>query len=442
MKKPHSTALLVACVASLAISASARASTGAQMLQARDRIFVSYACDNGAMIDATFVTVDGLEAAIVLFPDGRHEHGFVRRLLPATQTGSGVRYASDISELHIKGGEASFEAAASALSEAVARTQCREMHAPGDEPLTQQALSGRYLAARSLVTIPELNEPAYRRAENVCFADSGDVAIALTPVGVGRQALLDQWQGFERSSRPVEVGEVDAGVGQRRYALSDIHDAAPIGVFHFIARGMVEPDGDDASALLASITLGEAQARCLDLSGALYSAHLRDGQAVIRMRGGTPMLELRDASGATRHIAAAFMADDDASRHFLFSSDEELVQVTIPRPTTMSGNRIVRGTGPSAGDFALAVFIADAVFDVGNLQAMPEALGDLLTRLPTCNHLAGEWSGEPDRDAQLPSLYDSARCDAIDEDYDVLLRSDEIPASIRDFLASNPPVWR
>ncbi|MEM8724502.1 MAG: hypothetical protein AAGE86_03175 [Pseudomonadota bacterium] len=97
-----------------------------------------YACDSGFRITVTRLQVRGQYAILVGFPTGRDDNLSAIQLLPATQTGSGVRFASDITSFHEKGDAALFRTAESAKSEAIPTTQCKlesQGHAETDKPV-------------------------------------------------------------------------------------------------------------------------------------------------------------------------------------------------------------------------------------------------------------------------------------------------------------------
>ena len=432
-------------VSVIALAAGLALSTGAQAADAGpapERRPVSYACANGAVIDAQFLSVEGEEAVLLTFPDGRQEQGVARRLLPASQSGSGVRYASDITVLHVKGHDASFETAASALSEGMERTSCRAMRAPGGEPLTQAASAGRYLLARSLVTRPGRDEPPFREVETVCFTRDARRAIALTPLGEDRLARIDTWDGAAGSVLRVAVGPVDPGAGQRYYALRDPETGAARGARHFIAPGMAEPGSLGAAAYMSSVEIAEQRSECLALQDALYAAQMRSDQLVVRLAGDRPVLDWREPGSAVHRMTTTFVEDGPDARTLTFVSPDRIARIAMPRPGRTGGNRVMLGGAQPDTDFALAVFVADRTFALEGIAALPAEVGALLDRLQPCNHFAGEWSGVAERDAQLREAWERAGCESLDADYDRLLGSPDTDPAIRAYLAKNPPVWR
>lgn len=88
-----------------------------------DEESIRFLCEGGTTIIARFYALDGLPFAKVTFPNPRSGQN-VSQLLVLTQSGSGVRYATDLITLHIKGDQASFEVGEHALSGAITRKTC------------------------------------------------------------------------------------------------------------------------------------------------------------------------------------------------------------------------------------------------------------------------------------------------------------------------------
>ena len=126
-----------------------------------------YTCANGMVLEVSHLSVRRHGAVEITFPTGRDIGAKTKRLLPATQTGSGERYASDITEFHVKGDTAHFATAASAQSEAISRVIChRAIDEAEEKPVTQAARAGRYF-------IIHPSGPVYNRVEAICFAEDG-----------------------------------------------------------------------------------------------------------------------------------------------------------------------------------------------------------------------------------------------------------------------------
>ncbi|WP_162789556.1 lysozyme inhibitor [Altererythrobacter sp. ZODW24] len=396
---------------------------------------VSYACANGMEIDTTFLQVAGLEAVIVTFPNGRTEKGAVRRLLPATQTGSGVRYASDITLFHMKGRNATFDTAVSAQSEAIARTTCTELGSRDREPLTQAAPAGRYLTISPLRDFSSGSPPAYRRVENFCIAKDGSGAVALMPAGHGRLAQLITMRGGVRETHMAELGAVDPGAGQRHYALMAPDTGDTIGSLHFIAPGMVAPEAVNAAASLSSVTLGSERTECLAMDNAVYAALTRSGLAVVALEEGSLSLRFNDTYGAEQTMGGGYYSGTNTAGYFYFFDGAKHVRISAQASGSEVANDILHHDELSNHLSPLAFFQADSVILSSAAPLLDADTGDFLQTLMICKHLAGESSGVKERDRQVKESWAMAGCDTLPGRYETVLQEAGSEGSLPQFLA-------
>jgi len=405
-------ALGALALASLAVPSSAQGSE-------RSAVFT---CTDGTVFDARFVEVDHLQAVLVQFPDGRIQNGAARMLLPLSQSGSGVRYASDIAQLHMKGKEASFAVQDSAFSARIERTRCVARF-DGAEPLTQSG-SGDYRVLgkdRAMDDTYPRDRPA-RRADAICFARDGQSAIALRPTGAAeREAELIQLTASSRKVRTVRVGEVDPGAGQRRYDLFEKGSEMPVGTMHFIAPGMSLDGTVNADAHLSSVTIGDARTECLDLQDALYAGFTDWGLVTVIRDETGPKLALPDNVRGDEFDAGAprFAVGKTGGGIVLYVFEEGRFAAISDRG---SGHELVLYDYRRSGDVPTAFFIAPDEELVRGLPRLDERSVRFLELLPLCTHLAGEWAGMPERDEQVSDSWQEGGCEALEPLFESLSR--------------------
>ncbi|MDG2004101.1 MAG: MliC family protein [Novosphingobium sp.] len=400
-----------------------------------------YQCDNDMAIVVTRHRVNGHAMVEVAFPSGRTGRELVSRMLPATQTGSGVRYASDITVFHEKGEKATFETAGSAASEAIGSTACTQSPASSAPPLTQGAHAGQYFTLMPGSASSWQQQPTYLAAETVCFVKDGSGFMALTATGRDREAVL----ASRGSMNTYRVGEVDAGLGQRRYSLHDLDTNQEMMTLQFIAPGMREADQPSATAGLTSVTSEDARAECIEDDRIVYAGHNGSRLAVVTLEDtGGLTLRAYDGSSATpaREIAGGYHARNPFGGALLFFDGQGMVRIE----TGNSGNLPFESwlfelhgspisTTPKAFFVADTKFVADAP---GSLHAgWPEFLG----RLTLCNHLAGETSGNAERDAQVMKSWEASGCDTVEQDYARSLAEAGSGSALHRYLKVNSPSW-
>jgi len=90
-----------------------------------DKSAIVYICDNGLRLETTLMAIDDNYLISVRLPSSRTPDKNRVLLLPLSQSGSGVRYASDLASFHLKGEQATFHSVESAISDRIERTSCR-----------------------------------------------------------------------------------------------------------------------------------------------------------------------------------------------------------------------------------------------------------------------------------------------------------------------------
>lgn len=400
---------------------------------------ITYQCANGMDLEVSYLSVQGHGAALIAYPDSRTPGTMATKLLAETQTGSGVRYASDISVLHVKNDTARFETAESAVSEAVPSTQCTapEATAAPDPagPVTHEALAGRYF-----LQSPE--GPGYFPVEAICFASDGAKFFGLSRASEEGAAVTYT----EARIRYAKVSPVDAGAGMRRYTLSATDDTASQIQLSFIAPGMREAHLPSATAGFSSISEGRYRAECVDSDRVVYvGTNSKHGVAVTLEDDGLALRafgEGQDPSWPAMRKGYLALGDDHAAFHFV---DGEGNHVSV-KANNFGGliEDAWRLDTPIArrSSVPTAYFLADRAAYLKGSARITLATSKLLDRLSLCNHLAGETSGVSERDKQVASHSSKAGCEAVAAEYEKAVARYADAGSLADYLKRQSPVWK
>lgn len=93
-----------------------------------DRVPTTYLCDGAFRVELSWMSIDANQLISITHPSRRSPEKSRTLLLPLSQSGSGVRYATDLASFHIKGDQAAFASIETALSDEVHALNCRTVH--------------------------------------------------------------------------------------------------------------------------------------------------------------------------------------------------------------------------------------------------------------------------------------------------------------------------
>lgn len=116
--------IALACVG-ISIPVSAQSGNDQAPVFQTDKTATAYICDNDMRLEVTSMAIDDNYLVSVRLPSSRAAEKSRVLLLPLSQSGSGVRYASDLAGFHMKGEQATFYSVESAISDRIERTSCR-----------------------------------------------------------------------------------------------------------------------------------------------------------------------------------------------------------------------------------------------------------------------------------------------------------------------------
>lgn len=90
-----------------------------------DRGPTTYICDGTFRLQVAWMSIDANSLISIAHPSSRSQTKNRTLLLPRSQSGSGMRYATDLASFHIKGDRAAFISVETALSDEVRFLNCR-----------------------------------------------------------------------------------------------------------------------------------------------------------------------------------------------------------------------------------------------------------------------------------------------------------------------------
>ncbi|MBC2778448.1 hypothetical protein [Parasphingopyxis marina] len=233
----------------------------------------------------------------------------------------------------------------------------------------------------------------------------------------------------ETAARRFRVGPVDAGASQRHYPLTDAETGADAGSVHMVAPGAYGDPGAIYMPALSSVTIGGERTDCLFDPGMRYMGYSRDSIVTVveAEEGGLVLSRWRmgEAQPETRRTGGRWTDDGRDLTVFLFPAEDAIYSLAGTRGPLLEYPAWWASTGfmRVATDHPLGYFLADMRRAGTPDERLPYALALHFERLDICRHLAGEWGGGAERNAQVTESWARNGCA-------------DLPANQRHFLAA------
>ncbi len=408
-----------------------------------------YACEGGFKITVTRLQVLGQSAVQVGFPTGRNDNLAALQLLPATQTGSGVRYASDITSFHEKGDTAIFRTEASAKSEAIPPATCTLERTGPPAPasagkldaVTQTASNGSYWAkVKPGYGADPSAPPTYFEIENVCLTIDGKRFLGIHPPVGDEPAFAITEDG----PLAINIGDVDASAGGRHYKITNPENADEFLTMNFIAPGMREADQPSATAGLSSITSDDRQIDCADNDQIVYMAMIDSGGVTISFEAGELVLRfLGNSPDAGEEFRGGLFSRSAAGATFDFFVDEDRASFTASETGQMPSGSVGVDTPMERQPPSdpVVYFLANPDMLAERLPILAAGVSPMIDRLSQCNHFAGEASEDAERNQQIMQAWEELACDAVSAEYKSALAAAVNGSPLKFYLQKNSPAW-
>jgi hypothetical protein len=283
----------------------------------------------------------------------------------------------------------------------------------------------------------------YTPAQMLCVAPEAHRVIVFetfAPEGAARLAIVDNGA---REVRDFRVGPVDAGASQRHFALFEADSGAEAGNVHMVNPGAYGDPADIYMPALSSVTIDGEWTDCLFDPGMRYMGY--SDQSVVMVaeaeEGGLVLNRWRwgESDPETRLVGGRWTDDGHSLTVFLFPEEDAVWSVAGARGPSLDyavwwvSNGDYRTESGQPDGYVLA----DMRQAGDEADRLPYALALHFERLDICRHLAGETSGNPERDAQVAESWARSGCDdlpANQRHYRAAYRSDRaISAALRLF---------
>lgn len=103
----------------------AQPKNGETLIFRSDRLPTTFMCDSNHRLQVSWMSIGSSELISVTLPSDRSPEKSRTLLLPRSQSGRGVRYASDLASFHIKGDSAEFLSMETAHSDDARFQNCK-----------------------------------------------------------------------------------------------------------------------------------------------------------------------------------------------------------------------------------------------------------------------------------------------------------------------------
>ena len=239
----------------------------------------------------------------------------------------------------------------------------------------------------------------YERVNVLCVSPKSGGFVALQQGKGDRIHSTGSNQSGKRDRVTFNLGEADGGASQIHYALSDPETAEQVGNLHYINPGALGDPAKLPMTSFSSIELDGARAECLMAPDIVYLGVAADRKVKVTADE-TGVLMLTEISNETGEPMRLGGLDYPVWR----TSAAELAKTPLDlwdSPSAFfTANMTKLGAKESMTSYGLALH-----FD----------------RLVTCNHLAGETSGNAERDALVTESWKKASCDDVAPNHPIYL---------------------
>lgn len=407
---------------------------------------VRYVCADGRSFAVRFDKVHGASTALVRYANSGENSSKGTLLLVAGPTGSGVRYTNDAAVFHTKGVEGWLSVPETAGTIGLEARDCAQVPQIGEKSLTQGALAGQYRFAIDQYHPGQYDDAHFTGAETICFVarDADYFAVVPTPGAFPARYYVTLGKDTVEFGN-MRVGEVDAGAGRRSYPI-DLGYPGTL-TMNFAAPGMIDGTVRGMSGL-SSITAPEGdRLDCIDGAGYLYVGAFDERIVTVELteQGTLTYAEWPRGSGeAQSRIDGGFITYDEGRTEFhFFREDDTLIRLVATDGDTMrADDNFVRGPSDWLEFTPRAYFIADPAVYLEKVEQLPPSTALVLGAVETCNHLAGEYGEDPERNLQISDAQERYECRAVGDYYDLALSEAPNGSQLRKWLEGNRPIWR
>ncbi|VAV99106.1 hypothetical protein MNBD_ALPHA04-519 [hydrothermal vent metagenome] len=260
----------------------------------------------------------------------------------------------------------------------------------------------------------------YRSVDSMCIGESHNDLMAFNNIGDGTVDFIELREGEKVVPTKLKLSEPDAGVSQIRYRLIEPASNETVFELDFVNPGALGDPAKIPMVTLSSVHIPQLKfthLQCLMGKHILY-AGIDQGHRVTVMADEEGTLIFQQSSikenWVARNITGGFWSSGKRGEIiFTFIEGSAVTSIKaaphqrIEYPAWRTANPDGRQYSASPKGF----FVADMAKLGSKSNRLPYGLVLHFERLEICRHLAGETSGNPDRDKQVANSWQKAGCD-------------------------------
>ena len=260
----------------------------------------------------------------------------------------------------------------------------------------------------------------YRSVDSMCIGENHDALIAFKSTGDGTVDFFDLKQSEKVAPAKLKLSEPDAGVSQIRHKLIEPGSDEVVLELHFINPGALGNSTKIPMATLSHVNVGQMNFTNLDCmmgKHILYAGIDQDHRVTVMADAEGNLSFLLSSikePGVAMNLTGGFWSSGKREEIiFTFIEGSAVTSIKaapherIEYPAWRTANPDGRQYSASPNGF----FVADMAKLGSKSSRLPYGLVLHFERLEICRHLAGETSGNPERDSQVASSWQKAGCD-------------------------------
>lgn len=264
----------------------------------------------------------------------------------------------------------------------------------------------------------ELSE--YMPVDALCISETLDNFAAVKNAGHGTADFMLLNRDGKLSRDNFRIMGPDAGASQIRYTLNDPASGDVVVELHYINPGALGDPSTLPMTALSSISIpifGSKQGRCLLATDIVYAGVDRNRKMLVIMEE-DGSITLHESSEKNESIAKT-VADgfwstgktDDIIFSFIEGHKLTTIKAAPHEHIEYPAWRVADRDGQQFSSSPQGFFVADIAKLGPKAIRLPYGLAVHFERLEICRHLAGETSGNTQRDNQVTESWNNARCD-------------------------------
>ncbi len=275
--------------------------------------------------------------------------------------------------------------------------------------------NGFYMMRTDAVDLSE-----YRSIDSMCIGGNRDALMAFNNIGDGTVDFFEQKEGKKTVPAKLKLSEPDAGVSQLRYMLTEPETDEAVLELHFIIPGALGDPAKIPMAMLSHVNVGQmnfTNLDCLMSKHILYAGIDQNYRVTVTAdpEGNLSfLLSSIKEPGVAMNLSGGFWSSGKRGEivfTFIEGSAVTSIKAAPHQRIEYPAWRTANANGRQYSASPNAFFVADMAKLGNKSNRLPYGLVLHFERLEICRHLAGEASGNLDRDKQLANSWQKAGCD-------------------------------